>query len=227
MEAIVAYLFENQDLKYRDFHAKLVPSIDKERIIGVRTPVIRAFAKQLASNGGYQQFLDRLPHFYTEENNLHAALIAHVAKDIDGAMEHIERFLPHVDNWATCDTLAPKLFAKHPHRVSTKVHEWIQSPHTYTVRFGVVVALQFLLDKHFDPKMLTTIACIRSSEYYINMAIAWYLSYALIKQYQTALPLFEAKTMDRWVHNKAIQKATESYRIDNERKQLLRGLKST
>lgn len=225
METITKHLFELQDIKYRDFSAKLVPTVDINSIIGVRTPQLRAYAKELSTSSIRYQFLKELPHKYMEENSLHAMLLCTISKDINEVFGYINEFLPYIDNWATCDTFAPKIFKKFPAEVEIKIHQWLKSAHTYTVRFGVVSALQFFLDDHFNPQMLTTLANIHTNEYYINMAIAWYYSFALIKQYDFTIQLFEAQTLDRWIHNKSIQKAVESYRVSDERKQYLRTLK--
>lgn len=225
MECVVAKLMELQDLQYRDFVSKLTPSVDKEKIIGVRVPQLRVFAKAFANTEDKNLFLRELPHIYYEENNLHAILLLTISKNITEVMEYVEQFLPYIDNWATCDTLTPKIFAKHPDIVKSHVCRWIRSEHTYTVRFGIVTLLHFFLDDNFDMADLELVASICSDEYYINMAIAWYYSFAFIKQYHATLPIFENKHLNKWVHNKSIQKAIESYRIDDEKKQYLRSLK--
>lgn len=221
---IRAQLFALQDLKYRDFHAKLVPTVEKDCYIGVRTPVLRKFAKVFSKQPEAMEFLETLPHKYIEENNLHAFLIE-TFKDFDTALIYTEKFLPYIDNWATCDLFSPKLFKKHPNEVYEKIKLWLKSSHTYTVRYGIVSLLSNYLDSEFRPEMLDLVADIRSEEYYINMAIAWYFSIALIKQYDHALPYLKNKRLDKWVHNKAIQKAVESYRIPSETKQYLKSLK--
>lgn len=225
MKQIEERLFQLQDLKYRDFHAKLMPGYDKERIIGVRTPVLRKFAKQLAKEPSAAEFLKELPHKYYEENNLHAFLIENLASDFDTAMEMTEAFLPYIDNWATCDSFTPKAFRKDLPRLYQKTCNWLESEHTYTVRYGIVTQLQLFLDDAFRPEMLEVIADIHSEEYYVNMAAAWYFSFALIKQYDVAIELFRTERLELWVHNKALQKAIESYRIDKETKDYLRSLK--
>lgn len=216
-------LFALRDEKYRDFHKKLVPTIDEERIIGVRIPELRKYAKALAAECG-TEYLDLLPHHYIEENNLHAFIISGM-KDFDAAMLRTEEFLPYIDNWATCDSFMPKIFKKHPAAVYEKVKQWLKSEHTYTVRYGIVTLLNNFLDGEFRSEMLDLAADLRSDEYYINMAIAWYFSMALVKQYDAALPYIAERKLDKWTHNKAIQKATESYRISDETKNYLRSLK--
>lgn len=223
-QEIQAKLFAMQDLKYRDFHSKLIPTIAKERYIGVRTPDLRKFAKAFSKQPEAMEFLESLPHQYIEENNLHAFLIE-IIKDFDTAMAYTEKFLPFIDNWATCDLFSPKLFKKHPEEVYEKVKLWLKSDRTYTVRYGIVTLLGNYLGGEFRPEMLNLVAEIRSEEYYVNMAVAWYFSTALIKQYDAVLPYIENRRLSVWVHNKAIQKAVESYRIDADTKQYLKSLK--
>lgn len=225
MDELTKQLFELQDIEFRDFNAKLIPNVNKETIIGIRTPVMRTFAKEFAKDERKFEFLKQLPHHYYEENNLHAALIATISKDINVVLEYVEEFLPYIDNWATCDTFDLKIFKKYPDLIYTKVKEWINGSTTYTVRFGVVTALQYYLDEHFDPDMLEILANLHTEEYYINMAIAWYYSYALIKQYDSTICLFEKKSLDKWIQNKSIQKACESFRVPQEQKEYLKTLK--
>ena len=229
MKQIEEQLFALQDLKYRDFHARLMPGYEKENIIGVRTPALRKLAKELAKKMAADQkiaaFLTELPHKYYEENNLHAFLIEQIAKDFDTALSMTEEFLPYIDNWATCDSFTPKAFKKDLNRLYNKTLEWMKSADTYTVRYGIVTQLQLFLDDEFRPEMLEILAQIHRDDYYINMAIAWYYSFALIKQYDSTVGLFEVQTLDKWSHNNSLQKAIESYRIDKETKDYLRSLK--
>jgi len=224
MKSIVDDLFSLQDVGYKEFISKLVPNIDSETIIGVRTPALRKYASKLNSSEYKHEFLRELPHMYYEENNLHAMLINKL-KGIDEVLEHVDAFLPYINNWATCDILPHKLFADYPERVYRKADSWLKSEHTYTVRFAIVTLLSFYLDEHFNEDMLYRLAEVKSDEYYINMALAWYYSFALIKQYAPTVKLFEEKRLGKWVHNKSIQKAVESYRISPEQKQYLRSLK--
>ena len=217
-------LFSMQDLEYRDFHSKLMPTVEKERVIGVRTPMLRKFAKQFAKNGNVEMFLKQLPHTYYEENNLHGFLIEG-CKDYDTCVSLLDEFLPHVDNWATCDMMTPKVLKKDLPRLLDKIKEWIASEHTYTIRYGIGLLMQFYLDEAFKPEYPALVAGIRSEEYYVNMMIAWYFATALAKQYETILPYLEEKRLDVWVHNKTIQKAVESYRITKEQKEYLRTLR--
>lgn len=225
MKYIQDKLFALQDLDYRDFHSRLMPNIDRELVIGVRTPALRKLAKAFAKEPECREYLKELPHKYYEENNLHAYLIEYLAKEAGEALMLTEEFLPYIDNWATCDTFAPKAFKEDLAAVYNKTVEWMQSPHEYTVRYGIVTQLRLFLDDEFRPEMLEFMARINREEYYINMAIAWYYSFALIKQYDAAIPLFTERRLDKWIHNKALQKAMESYRIDKETKDCLRSLK--
>lgn len=217
-------LFSQQDTVYRDFQAKLIPTIDKETVIGVRTPALRKMAKQLAKREDIDTFLKTLPHKYFEENQLHAFIIAE-RKDFKQCMGELCAFLPYVDNWATCDQMSPKVFKKHRQELLPYIREWIASDQTYTVRFGVGMLMAHFLDEDFDRTYPEMISKIRSEEYYVNMMIAWYFATALAKQYEAILPYIEEKRLETWTHNKAIQKAVESYRITSEQKGYLRGLK--
>ena len=217
-------LFLQQDTVYRDFQAKLIPTIDKETVIGVRTPALRKMAKQLARREDIPAFLEALSHKYFEENQLHAFIIAE-RKDFAQCMEELTAFLPYVDNWATCDQMSPKVFKKHRHSLMPYIREWIASCQTYTVRFGVGMLMAHFLDEDFNLAYPQMVSEIRSEEYYVNMMIAWYFATALAKQYEAVLPYIEEKRLETWTHNKAIQKAVESYRITPEQKGYLKGLK--
>ena len=221
MNQLQEQLFAMQDLEYRDFHSKLMPTIDKEIIIGVRTPELRKFAKVFSKTAGKDMFLDDLPHQYYEENNLHGFLLE-MEQDYDCLIERLEAFLPYVDNWATCDMMRPKVFKKHLAELLLRVERWLSSNDTYTVRYGIGILLSFYLDEAFQPKFLERVAQICSEEYYVNMMIAWYFATALAKQYEYALPYIEKQRLDKWTHNKTIQKAIESYRITKEQKEYLR-----
>ena len=223
--SIVEHLYDMQDLQYRDFVAKLTPSLNKDNIIGVRTPMLRKYAKQLQKSDDKYSFLSNLPHRYYEENNLHGMLLKDMNADIDVVLDYINIFLPYIDNWATCDTLTPKLFAKYPLKVRECIDSWLKSEHIYTIRFAIVVLMQLYLDKNFDERDLETLAGIKSDEYYVNMALAWYYSTAFVKQYDTTVQIFEKKMLDKWVHNKSIQKAIESYRISPQKKDYLSKLR--
>ena len=217
-------LFELQDLKYRDFHAKLMPTIDKEKVIGVRTPALRSYAKQFGKTEEAKEFMKVLPHKYYEENNLHGMLLEQI-KDYDELIIELEKFLPYIDNWATCDSGVPAVFKKNTGKLLPCAYKWIGSDRPYTIRYGIGVFMRLYLDDGFDIKYAEDIAKIRSKEYYVNMMKAWYIATALAKQYEAVLPVLEEKQMDDWSHNKAIQKARESYRITPAQKEYLKTLK--
>lgn len=223
-EEIRKELFLMQDRKYRDFQSRLMPTVDPERMIGVRTPALRKLAKEMGKSGDSASFLAELPHRYFDENQLHAFLLSEM-KDFPRCMEEVERFLPYIDNWATCDQLSPKVFRKHRNELLLRIPEWIRSKETYTIRFGIGMLMQHFLDEDFDPAYLEMVAALRSEEYYVNMMIAWYFATALAKQYDAALPLMENRRLSDWTHNKAIQKALESFRVTPEHKEVLRSLR--
>ena len=219
-------MFAKQDIKYRDFQAPLFPNIDKERMIGVRTPELKKLAKELFGSELANKFIETLPHQYFDENQLHAFLIS-LIKDYKTCLKEVERFLPYIDNWGTCDQLSPKVFAKHKEELVVDIKRWIKSKHTYTVRFAIGMLLGLYLDESFKEDYLELVSGVKSDEYYINMMIAWYFATALAKQYDSTIKYIEDKQLDPWVHNKTIQKAVESYRITNEQKAYLKSLKIT
>lgn len=223
---IQSLLFAKQDIKYRDFQAPLFPNIDKERMIGVRTPELKKLAKELFGSELANKFIETLPHQYFDENQLHAFIISFI-KDFKTCLKEVERFLPYIDNWGTCDQLSPKVFAKHKEELVVDIKRWIKSKHTYTVRFAIGMLLGLYLDESFKEDYLELVGGIKSEEYYINMMIAWYFATALAKQYDSTIKYIEDKQLDPWVHNKTIQKAVESYRITNEQKAYLKSLKIT
>jgi len=217
-------LQELKDEKYGEFQAKLIPTVPGERIMGVRTPALRKYAGELGKRKEIGGFLSGLPHAYFEEDQLHAFILSGM-KDFDRCMELLEKFLPYVDNWATCDQMSPKIFKKHRPELLTHIDAWIQSDKTYTVRFGIGMLMEHFLEEDFDLSFPKKVAKIRSDEYYVNMMIAWYFATALAKQYDAVLPFIEKKKLDTWTHNKTIQKAVESYRITEEQKDYLRSLR--
>jgi len=223
-EEIRQRLFELADLEYKEFSSKLTPTVDPETVIGVRTPELRKLAKELARAPQAEEFLKILPHRYFEENNLHGFLIETI-RDYDAAINAVEAFLPYIDNWATCDLMSPKVFKKHLPELYERIKTWLKSDRTYTVRFGIEMLMSFYLDNAFQPEMLNLVAEIRSEEYYVNMMIAWYFATALAKQPDAAMPFIVERRLEKWTHNKAIQKAIESFRISNEAKTYLRTLK--
>ena len=217
-------LMELQDIQYRDFTAKLVPNIDKADIIGIRTPVLRMMAKELSSADA-DMFIKELPHKYFDEYNLHGLLLSQ-EKDFDRAILGLEQLLPYIDNWATCDIIAPRSFKRNTDKLLPHIYEWLGSNGTYTVRFGIGMLLKYYLDDPlFNPKYLEAVAEVKSDKYYVNMMIAWYFATALAKQYMDTLPYIEGHRLSDWVHRKAIQKSVESRRISDEHKQYLRSLK--
>ena len=217
-------LYDLQDPKYREMQIKIIPTINPESIIGVRTPELKTMAKEILKAGDYKDYLEELPHEFFEENQLQAFIISGM-KDYDECMEELERFLPYVDNWATCDQMSPKIFKKYKEELLERIKEWINSEKTYTVRFGVGMLMEHFLDDDYDPKYPEMVAGVRSEEYYVNMMIAWYFATALAKQYESVLPFIEEKRLDDWTHNKAIQKSVESRRITEEQKIYLKSLK--
>ncbi len=226
MTDIQEKLFALQDTGYCAFQRKLIPTLPPEKIIGVRTPILRSLAKELYRTGNCAPFLEALPHTYFEENSLHGFILCQI-KDYPTCVEALDRFLPYVDNWATCDSLNPRIFAKHPQELISDIYRWIASTHTYTIRFGIEALMQYFLDENFLPEYPERVSHILSEEYYVNMMIAWYFATALAKQYEAVLPYLQNCRLSPWVHNKTIQKACESYRITPEQKVYLRTLKKT
>lgn len=219
-----ARLFALQDLKYREFHAGLIPGVPVESIIGVRTPEIRKLAKKISGTDEAKKFMQVLPHKYYEENNLHGCLIEGI-KEYDCCVAELNRFLPYVDNWATCDLIRPKAFQKNTALLLADIKRWLSSDHAYTVRFGIEMLMKFFLDKEYRTEYSDMVAEVQSTEYYVNMMIAWYFATALAKQYDSVLPYLKERRLDVWTHNKTIQKAVESYRITDAQKAELRVLK--
>ena len=224
IDEIRGELFSKQDMKYRDMQIKIIPNIDKDTIIGVRTPLLRSYAKQLSKRDDLNEFLNDLPHKYFDENQLHAFIISEF-RDYSRCLEEVDKFLPYVDNWATCDQMSPKVFKKNKQALLKTVKQWIDSDKTYMIRFGIGMLMEHYLDEDFDLSYPKIVAGIRSDEYYINMMIAWYFATALAKQYESVLPFIKEKKLDAWTHNKAIQKSVESYRISDEQKEYLKTLK--
>ena len=214
-------LFKLQDKKYRDFQIKLIPTVVSESIIGVRTPLLRDYAKKLVKDNNYELFLNDLPHKYFDENQLHAFIIS-LIKDYNEVITYINDFLKYVDNWATCDQMSPKVFNKYHDKLLIDVKKWLKSKHTYTIRFGIGMLMQHFLDQDFKPEYLELVSKIKSEEYYVNMMIAWFYATALAKQYDSTIKYIEDNKLDIWVHNKTIQKALESYRITDKQKEYLK-----
>lgn len=221
---ILSYLFEKNDDKYKEFNSKLLPTVDKNTVIGVRTPILRKLAKDLKDTVVMDSFLNTLPHTYLEENHLHGFLIETVT-DFDKALCLIENFLPYIDNWATCDATRPKAFKKQLDTLYERIKVWIKSEHTYTVRFAIGLLLSFYLDDAFSKEHLKLVSSIKSEQYYINMMIAWYFATALAKQYKHTIPYIREQKLSQWTHNKTISKACDSFRIDEKTKSYLRTLR--
>lgn len=221
---IIDQLFALQDIAFGDFQAKLMPTVERSNIIGVRTPALRKLAQQISKTDAAREFISQLPHRYFEENNLHAFIVARTT-DFDEALRQTELFLPYIDNWATCDQFTPAVFKKHPDELLIAVRRWIASPHTYTVRFAIKMLMTFYLDNHFCDEYPRMVAVVKSDEYYVKMMISWYFATALAKQYDAVIGYLTDHRLDSWCHNKAIQKAIESYRITDEQKAFLRTLK--
>ena len=219
---IVKTLYALQDAGYRDFNSSLIPNVNKENFIGVRTPVLRKMARDMVKSGEYKDFISRLPHKYFEENQLHAFIIS-LIKDFDGAVYEVSRFLPYIDNWATCDQMSPKIFIKNADELLPYIKKWIKSKHTFTVRFGALCLMRYFVDDKFDVKYVDMVAKIKSNEYYVNMMQAWYFATALAKHFDVVEPYLQK--LDDWTRGRAIQKSLESYRVTDVHKQKLRSLK--
>ncbi len=224
MTTLQQKLFELRDKEYAAFQAKLTPGIPEESFIGIRVPVLRAFAKEYGKDPLHKDFLQTVPHQYYDENMLHGLLISQI-KDYDECIEATDKFLPYIDNWAVCDIMSPKVFAKHKAELMEKIQIWSKSDHTYTCRFGIEMLMSHFLDKDFEPQYLEIPAAARSEEYYVKMMVAWYFATALAKQWDATIPYLEKKVLVPWTHNKTIQKARESFRITPEQKEYLQTLK--
>lgn len=226
MNELQQNLFGMRDAAYAAFIAKLTPGFPPSHFIGVRVPLLRTIARSFAKEeAASQRFLSHLPHSYYEEDMLHGMLIS-LVKDYDRCLDLIDRFLPYVDNWAVCDTLSPKVFAKHKAQLLENILRWSSSSHTYTCRFGLRMLMTHFLDDSFSADFLEIPAAIHSEEYYVKMMVAWFFATALAKQWEATLPYLENRQLDPWTHRKTIQKAIESYRIPPERKDYLRTLRN-
>ena len=224
---ITARLYELQDKDYAEFHSRLIPTVARDTIIGIRVPVLRNFAKEIKGSETASSFLSQLPHQFYDENMLHAILLSEISRkdDFDRCIELVEAFLPYVDNWAVCDILSPKVFRKNRHLLTDKIYEWSASDKPYTCRFGMEMLMTHYLDEDYSEEYLEIPASVHSEEYYVNMMIAWFYATALAKQWNDSITYLENNRLDSWTHNKTIQKACESYRIPAEQKEYLRTLK--
>ena len=221
---IESALTEAKDEKFALLTQKTIPTLNKESFIGVRTPDLRKLAKKLAKRDDTGDFLAALPHCFFEEYQLHSFIISEV-RDFDECIRLTDAFLPYIDNWATCDQLSPKVFAKHSDKLLPYIDKWLASELTYTVRFAVCSLMRYFLGDSFRSEYADRVAAVSSDEYYINMMRAWYFATALAKNYDEIVPYIEDKRLDVWTHNKTIQKAVESFRITDEQKQYLRTMK--
>ena len=224
MTELQEILFSMADEKYRNFQSKLMPTVPKEKIIGIRTPILRKFAKDFSKTPEAEIFISSLPHEYYEENNLHAFLLE-LMGDYSETAKRVTEFLPFVDNWATCDSMSPKIFGKHKKELLEEIEKWLSAKDTYSVRFGIKMLMEHFLGEDFSLEYPEAVAKIESEEYYIRMMQAWYFATALAKNYDLVLPFIKDRKLEKWTHNKAIQKAAESYRITDEQKKYLRMFK--
>ena len=224
IEKIREELFSLQDVAYGDFQAKLMPTVPRETVIGVRTPALRKYAKALAKEKDISKFLLDLPHKYFEENQLHAFIISE-EKNYGECIRQMNLFLPYVDNWATSDQKSPKVFAKHRQELLEEIKVWIASDKTYTIRFGIRMLMALYLEEDFDIQYAEMVAAVKSDEYSVKMMVAWYFATALAKQYEAVVPFIENRRLEEWTHRKAIQKSVESYRITKEQKEYLKSFR--
>lgn len=222
---ILDELLKLQDKEYAEFQSKLTPTISKEKFIGVRVPEVRKLAKKCVNQPEAIEFLDTLPHEYYDENMLHGLLISEI-KDYKKCIEEVDKFLPYVDNWAVCDIMSPKIFKKYKEELLEKIKEWSKSNETYTCRFGIEMLMSHFLDDDFKKEYLEIPAAVHSEEYYVMMIVAWFFATALAKQWDDTIKYIEENRLDKWIHNKTIQKARESYRITDEQKEYLKSLKT-
>ena len=223
MEKIKQILLENVDTKCGDFIHRLIPTLPRTYFLGVKTPKLKQIVKKMSLEEK-TQFINELPHEYYEENMIHGFIISGL-KDYDLAIREINRFLPYVNNWATSDTMYPKIFKRYRDKLINEIKRWLQIDQTYTIRFAIDMLMVFYLDEYFNPRYFDLINAVINDDYYVKMMKAWYYSTALIKQYETTIKIFESKTLSKWIHNKAIQKAIESFRVSDEHKTYLKSLK--
>lgn len=221
---VEAELFKLQDKKYQALQINIVPNVDKEKIIGVRVPEIRKLAKKYKDDDSVNIFLKELPHKYYDENLLHGLIISEI-KDYDRCIEEAQKFLPYVDNWAVCDTMSPKVFAKNKDKLIIKIEKWIKSSKLYTCRFGIRMLMNHFLKDDYKKEYLELPAAIHTDEYYLKMMIAWFYATALAYRWDDTIKYLDEKKLDKWTHNKTIQKAIESYRITDSQKEYLRKIK--
>ncbi len=224
MRNIKQDLLNMQDKKYKEFQLKLMPTVENERVIGIRTPVLRKYAAEIYKQGLHTEFMTQLPHEYYEENNLHGIFICKT-HNFEKCIAELDRFLPYVDNWASCDILNPKVLQKNPKVLLKKIKQWLKSEHTYTVRYAIKCLMDNFLTEYFSDEILVLVSNVKHEDYYVKMMMAWFFATALAKQYDSTIIHLEEKRLPEWVHNKTIQKSIESYRISDEEKTYLRSLK--
>lgn len=225
MNTAYALLSKYADPKNADFQAKLIPNVERERFLGVRIPDTRKLAKEfIKDKEASTKFMHKLPHYYYDENIFHSILISYI-KDYNIYLEEIERFLPYVDNWSVCDIYSPKAVKKHESDLIKHIDRWMKNSKPYVCRYGMGMLMGNYLDERFKPEYLNYPASIRTGEYYVNMMTAWLFATALAKQWDSTLPFIEEERLDRWTHNKAIQKACESFRVTEEHKEYLKTLR--
>lgn len=226
MNKILDILYRHQDEKYGDFMSKLIPTLPRENIIGIRSPAFKKIPKEVHAEAEdeIEAFLKELPHKYQEENYLHNALISEI-KDFDVFMNAFEKYLPYINNWAVSDGLNPQVLQKNHDKLVPYIAKWIKSESSYTNRVAMLFIMKYFLDEDFKAEYLSWAAEIRSDEYYVNMMTAWLFAEALSKQWNEAVRFIQEKKLDAWTHNKAIQKARESHKITDEKKEYLKNLK--
>jgi 3-methyladenine DNA glycosylase AlkD len=219
--SIYERLLSNKDEKYKDFQSKLVPNIDKETIIGVRTPQIREIAKNVFGTQEADTFIQVLPHQYYEENLIHFFIISKI-KNFDECVKEVEKFLPYIDCWPVCDQASPLVFKKNHDKLLPLIKKWIKSNHVYTARFGIRMLMNEFLNDDFKEEYLELVSSKKGNDYYLKMMIAWFFATALAKQYDATIKYIENRCLDPWIHQKTIQKAIESYRVSDEHKEYLK-----
>lgn len=223
MTNIQKYLLENKDEKYRAFTLPLIPNVDEKTFVGVRLPILKKYAKNL-KNKEIEEFLSDLPHFYHEENILHAFILSSI-KDYDGFVNEVDKFLPYVSNWSVCDTICNKNLNKYKDRLIINVYKWLKSKELYRVRYAIKCLMNYYLGEDFKEEHIERVLEVKLDDYYVRMMIAWYLATGLAKNYDEFIKVIEEKRFDDFTHNKAIQKAVESYRVSDEHKTYLKTLK--
>ncbi len=215
-------LLSNADDGYKNFSSSLMPTVAKDKVIGIRIPFLRKYAKTL-TEVETKGFISDLPHKYYEENNLHAFLIEKIG-DFDQTIKALDEFLPYVDNWATCDSMNPKILGKNRGQLLPIIDRYISSEHTYTVRYGIGLLMRYFLGEGFKDEYAKRVAAINNEDYYVKMMQAWYFATALASNFEEILPFLTQKSLSPWVHNKTISKAIESYRMDKDKKEFLKKL---